>query len=75
MDNNKEDIKPEAVIDKQRPAIPNQTSQNKLLNKLSSIFKERMFSKSEFLAGILVLDIRYKHLESHNNNPVYLFND
>lgn len=75
MDINKEDIKPEANIDKWRPATPNWTSQNKLLSELSSIFKEMMFSESKFSAGILVLDIRYKHLKSHNNNPFYLFND
>lgn len=34
-----------------------------------------MFSKSEFPVSILVLDIRYKHPESQNNNLLYLFNN
>ncbi len=34
-----------------------------------------MFSKSEFSVGTPVSDTRYKHLESQNNNPFYLFND
>ena len=33
-----------------------------------------IFSKSEFLAGIPVWDIRYKHSKTQNNNPFYSFN-
>ena len=39
------------------------------------IFQEVTFSKSKFPASIPVLDIRYKHPESQNNNLFYLFND
>ena len=63
IDNNKEDIRP-IDIDKQKPATPDRTPQNGLLSKSSSIFKEVMFSKSEFSTGTLVLDTRYKHLGS-----------
>ena len=34
-----------------------------------------MFGKSEFLIGTQVLDTRYKHFGSQNNNPFYPFND
>ena len=34
-----------------------------------------MFSESEFLAGILVLDIRYEHPGCQNINLFYAFND
>lgn len=73
MDNAKEDFRP-ADIDKKILITSNLTSQNKLFSKLSSIFKEMMFSESVFLASILVLDIRYKYLKSRNNNSFYLFN-
>lgn len=33
-----------------------------------------IFSKIVFLANILVLDTRYKHFISQNNNSLYLFN-
>ena len=32
------------------------------------------FSESEFLAGTPVLDTKYKHPRSQNNNPFYSFN-
>ena len=73
MNNNEQDIRL-VHIHKQRSAIPNCTSQNGLLSKLSSTFKEVMFSESKLLAGTLVLDTRYKHPESQNNNLFYLFN-
>lgn len=34
-----------------------------------------MFSESEFLAGIPVLDTRYKYPRIQNNNLFFLFND
>ena len=73
IDNDKEDIKP-ADINEQKPATPNWTPQNRLLNESSLIFRKVTFSESEFPAGTLVLDIRYEYPESQNNNPFYLFN-
>ena len=73
MNNDEKDIRP-ADMDKQRPATPNWTPRNGLLSKSSSTFREMTFSESKFLAGIPVLDTRYKHPESQNNNPFYLFN-
>ena len=64
-----------ANIDQQRPTTRNWTSQNRLLNESSQNFREITFSKSKFPLGIPVLNTRYKHLESQNNNPFYLFND
>ncbi len=46
-------------IDIKRPATLNETLRNELPNELSRNFKEVTFSKSEFLFGIPVLDIRY----------------
>lgn len=74
IDNDKENIRL-AYIDKQRPAIPNQTLQNRLLSKSSSTFKEVIFSKSQFSAGTLILNTRYKHPGNQNNNLFYPFND
>lgn len=34
-----------------------------------------IFSESEFLTEIPVLDARFEYLESYNNNLFYLFND
>ena len=73
MNNDEKDIRP-ADIDKKMLATPNWTSQNSLLSKLSSTFREITFNKSEFSAGTLVLDTRYKHPRSQNNNLFYLFN-
>lgn len=33
------------------------------------------FSKSKFLTGISILNTRYKHLKSQNNNLFYFFYD
>lgn len=38
-------------------------SQDRFLGKLSSIFKEIIFRKCKFLAGIQVFDAWYKHAE------------
>lgn len=46
-----------------------------MLSKSSSIFKEIIFNKSEFLTDILVLNTRYKHFKYKNNNLFYLFTD
>ena len=45
-----------------------------MLSESFSTFREVTFSESEFLADTPVLDTRYEHLESQNNNPFYLFN-
>lgn len=45
-------------INKQRSTTSNLTSSNRLLRELSLTFKEIIFSKFVFLAGISVLDIR-----------------
>lgn len=74
IDNNEKDIKL-ADIEKQRLASSNWIPENRMLSKLSSTFKEVTFNKSEFSTGILVLDTRYLHLKSQNNNPFYLLND
>ena len=73
IDNDEQDMR-QADIDKQRPTTPNWTPWNGLLNESSLTFREMMFSKSEFLAGIPVLDTRYEHSGSQNNNPFYPFN-
>lgn len=49
--------------------------QNRLLSESCSTFKEVMFSKSEFAAHTYVLDTRYKHPGSQNNNLFYPFKD
>ena len=46
-----------------------------MLSKLFSIIKEMTFNKSEFLANTPVLESRYKHFGSLNNNLFYYFND
>lgn len=38
-------------------------------------FREITFSESKFLAGIPVLNTKYKHIKSQNNNPFYSFNN
>ena len=48
--------------------------QNRLLSESSSTFREMTFGKTEFSAGILISDIRYKHFKSQNNKPLYPFN-
>lgn len=75
LDNKKENLEP-ANINKQKGAIlSGSTPQNKLLNKLSLIFKKITFDKSKFLADIPVLETRYKHPKSQKKNLYYLFND
>ena len=74
INNNKKDIRL-ADIDKEKPAIPNWMSQNGLLIELSLTFKEVTFNEYKFPAGILVLDTRFKHPGSQNNNFLYNFND
>lgn len=49
-------------------------SQNRLRNKLSLIFTEVTFNKSEFLASTPILDTRYKYSRRKNNNSFYSFN-
>ena len=73
MDNYKEDIRP-ADIDKKRPASPYWMSQNGLLSELSSNLRDVMFSESKFPVSTPVLDTRYKHPGSQNNNLFYPFN-
>ncbi len=72
--NNDEDIKP-ANIYQLRPTTPNWTPQNKLISELSRKFREVTLSKSEFLVGTPVLDTRYEHFGTQNNNPIYTFNN
>ncbi len=72
--NNNEDIRP-ADIDQLRPTTPNWTPWNGLLSQSSQNFREVTFSESEFPVGTPVLDTRYKHPGSQNNNPFYPFND
>ena len=48
--------------------------QNRPLCESSSIFRKVTFSESEFLAGTLILDTRYEHPGSQNNNLFYSFN-
>lgn len=50
-------------------------SQNRQLSKSSFTFKKITFRESKFLAGTSVLDTRFKHLKSQNNNPFDLFNN
>lgn len=51
--NKKKDIKP-ADINKKRLAIFNCKPQNRLLSKLSSIFKKKILSEFEFLTSTLI---------------------
>ncbi len=62
-------------IDEETPIIPNWTTQNKLLSKLSQNFKEVTFSESKFLFSIPVLDTGYVHPGSQSSNPFYPFNN
>ena len=73
MNNDKEDIKL-ADISKQKPATLYKTIQNRLLGKSSLTFGQMTFSESEFSAGTLILDTRYKYFRRQNNNLFYLFN-
>lgn len=75
LDNNEEDIR-QSDRDKQRSAtLSDFTPQNKLLNKLSSTFKEITFSESKFSASTPILNTRYKHSGTQNKNRFHLFND
>ena len=46
-----------------------------LASESSSSLREVMFSEHEFSTGKLVLDIKYHHLGSQNDNFFYLFNN
>lgn len=48
---------------------------NRMFSKFFSTFKEMSFNESKFPTGIVVLDNKYKHLWSQNNNKFYLIND
>lgn len=50
-------------------------SQNGPQSELSSTFKEEMIDESKFPASTPVLNTKYKHFRSWNNNPFYFFND
>lgn len=74
LDNKEEDIKL-MDINKQRLAVSDLMPQNGLLIELCPTFKKVTFSKSEFLAIMLILDTKYKYPENQNNNLLYLFID
>lgn len=60
-DNIKENFRSVNIDEQKSTTISGSMSQNKLLNKLFSTFKETTFSKSNFPADILVLETRSKH--------------
>lgn len=62
-------------IAQQRLTTPDWILRKRLLSELSRNFKKVMFSKSSFLFGISLLDIRYEHPGSQNNNLFYSFNN
>lgn len=74
IDNNKKNIRP-TDINKKKPITINWTFWNRLLSKFFLTFRKVIFNKSEFLAGISVLNTKYKHLKCQIYNLIYLFND
>ena len=59
-----------------RDNLSRRISQDKLLvNELLSSLTEVRFSEQEFPVGKPVLNIKYHHPDSQNNNLFYLFND
>ena len=44
-------------------------------NKSLSLLKEEWFTRNEFSAGILILNIKYNHLGIKHQNSFYPFND
>lgn len=59
-----------------RDMLPRHTPQDGLFaSELSSFLREVRFSKQEFPASKPILDIKYHHPGSRNNNIFYPFND
>lgn len=75
LDNNKKNLRLININEQKLATLSNSMSQNRLLSKLSSTFREVTFNKSEFLADILILKTKYKHPRSQKKDLYYRFND